>query len=62
MSQNMRNVTDLDRFPPTVHDTTKMSDGVRFHTIDPDPKRDIDGFDDDRPLTFVGDEPDGPSL
>lgn len=53
MSQNTRNVTDLDIFPPTVHDTTKMTDGIRFHTIDPDPERDIDSFDDDDRLTFA---------
>lgn len=43
-----------ERFMPTVNEHTQMSDGVRLHTIDPDPRTDIDVFDDDREPKLVG--------
>lgn len=41
-------------FVPTVHDHTRYEDGFRLHTIDPDPDRDIETFNDDRQPRFVG--------
>lgn len=43
-------------FTPTVTDHTEMVDGIRLHTIDADPGRDIDLFDGDREPQFVGEE------
>lgn len=42
-------------FVPTVESHTKMTDGYRLHTIDPDPERDIEIFDDDRRPRMVKD-------
>jgi|APHM01.1.fsa_nt_gi hypothetical protein len=40
------NVTDIGYMPATVHAHTKMKNGVRLHTIDPESNTDIDVYDD----------------
>lgn len=52
--QNTIQMGTLDRFPPTVEDSTSMTDGHRLHTIDPDPDSDIEIFDDGREPITVG--------
>lgn len=42
--------SDLDSFPPTVHDHTEHSDGLTLHTIDNDPDSDLEMYFDEREM------------
>lgn len=49
--------TDLPYMPATVDSHTTHSDGMTLHTIDDDPKSDIEIYDDDRDAHRAGNPP-----
>jgi hypothetical protein len=49
--------TDLAYMPATIDSHTRRDDGMTLHTIDDDPKSDIETYDDDRPAHRAGNPP-----
>lgn len=53
MSRHDASLADFEFFPPTVEGHTRLKSGIRFHTIDPDPERDVETWEDREGWTLV---------